>query len=491
MLAEPATDAGGREARMRRKLAVTGIVLLAGVMTGAAVASGPFDWGVIRDRQLANHSFIAFGVGQPLAKSSSRQVTKQQALANPLSLFTLANGLHARVVSTEAAPTIDQISLWPNDSHPRWLIACNEEGPSDPGLQRINIATGKAATIVRGTSDCDPTRRTPWGTIVFGEEEGGGPDGGAIYELLDPIHTTNVVLDRSTGTFSGGTGANNLVARPALGRMSFEGLAILRSGVTYTDEDDDSVGPVNGKPGNAFFKFVPDHPFTGPARITHLADSPFASGRNWGLRISGNSPDGYGQGREYGVGRWIALPKVPNLDLQAKVAQAGLTGYYRLEDADLDRTALARGRVRYCASSTGDEEAHLFGQIVCVTDGTTPQANANTATPEAQPFVIGGTSRGMNMPDNVAFQPGRGNWVIHEDAETTFEFPHNNDLWDCMPDRADQDLLSDGCIRIATLNDLTAEWTGGIFDATGHRFFVSVQHNISGKAAVIEITGWQ
>jgi len=46
-------------------------------------------------------------------------------------------------------------------------------------------------------------------------------------------------------------------------------------------------------------------------------------------------------------------------------------------------------------------------------------------------------------------------------------------------------------VRVATLNDLTAEWTGGIFDATGTNFYVSVQHNISGKATVIDITGWK
>jgi secreted PhoX family phosphatase len=93
------------------------------------------------------------------------------------------------------------------------------------------------------------------------------------------------------------------------------------------------------------------------------------------------------------------------------------------------------------------------------------------------------------MPDNIAFQRG-GNAIIHEDAETTFEFNHNNDLWDCLPDGGDQDLLSDGCVRIGTLNDLTAEWTGGIFNRAGTRFFVSVQHNISGRATVLEIDGW-
>jgi len=46
----------------------------------------------------------------------------------------------------------------------------------------------------------------------------------------------------------------------------------------------------------------------------------------------------------------------------------------------------------------------------------------------------------------------------------------NNDLWDCLDDRSDDDTLSDGCIRIGTHNDLDAEWTGGFFDPTGHHF---------------------
>ena len=30
----------------------------------------------------------------------------------------------------------------------------------------------------------------------------------------------------------------------------------------------------------------------------------------------------------------------------------------------------------------------------------------------------------------------------------------NNDIWDCLHDGADVDTLSDGCVRVATLNDL-------------------------------------
>jgi hypothetical protein len=146
---------------------------------------------------------------------------------------------------------------------------------------------------------------------------------------------------------------------------------------------------------------------------------------------------------------------------------------------------------RYAHIGTGNYHpgTAYYGETTCISDGTLAQATANSARPEVQLFVQG--SPEYAMPDNVAYQPGRGNWVIHEDAETDYLRPHNNDLWDCLPDGADPDLLSDGCIRIATLNDLSAEWTGGIFDATGQRFYVSVQHNMTGKGTVLEITGWQ
>jgi secreted PhoX family phosphatase len=55
----------------------------------------------------------------------------------------------------------------------------------------------------------------------------------------------------------------------------------------------------------------------------------------------------------------------------------------------------------------------------------------------------------------------------------------------------DENLQGDGCLRIATLNDLNAEWTGGIFNADGDVFWVSVQHNSTGAGIVLEITGWR
>jgi hypothetical protein len=33
-----------------------------------------------------------------------------------------------------------------------------------------------------------------------------------------------------------------------------------------------------------------------------------------------------------------------------------------------------------------------------------------------------------------------GIWIVHEDDDTTFERPHNNELWSCLDDDADDDL---------------------------------------------------
>ena len=211
-----------------------------------------------------------------------------------------------------------------------------------------------------------------------------------------------------------------------------------------------------------------------------------------------------GDGESYGVGTWVQVPAtydidpspVIDLDLRRAAADLKLSGYYRPEDIDIDRAAEAAGLVRWCGNDTGREQDLYFGETVCLTDGTISAAVTNTAQPAIQPFVIGTTD--LAMMDNMAYQSSRGNWLVHEDGETTYTDPltgasvvHNNDLWMCLPDGDDADPLSDGCVRIATLNDLTAEWTGGIFDATGTRLFVVAEHPKTGHAVILEITGWK
>ena len=247
------------------------------------------------------------------------------------------------------------------------------------------------------------------------------------------------------------------------------------------------LGPINGAAGGAMYKFVPTTPWAG-GTLTSLAASPLTAGSVSVLRVSDGSNNG--QGMNQGIGTWVHVTADPATgSLRPAATAVHATGFYRPEDYELDGNALAAGNVRFCGNNTGREEARFYGETICFTDGTTAAALAGGTTPVVQLLVIVGPE--YNMPDNISFQPGRGNWIIHEDGDTGFQRPHNNDLWSCLDDGSDADLLSDGCLRIASLNDLSSEWTGGFFDRTGTHFYVSIQHNKSGFGVILDITGWR
>jgi secreted PhoX family phosphatase len=472
--------------RPRTMMASLALVGLAG---GAAVAGGRFalDFGLFRDKQLDNRANVLFGVNAGLPQSSTTSIDAATANADPRKLVTLAHGLHARVVSaaTTLGANIDMMALWPDDQHPTHIIACNEGGTSDPGVQRIRLSDGAVETMVTGTSSCDPAHRTAWGTVVVGEENG---TDGQVFEIINPLAVTNVLFDRVAGTFSngpGGSGAENLAVRRGLGRLSFEGLAVYPNGVTYYGDEN---RPGTGTAGGAYFKFIPATPFSGSSPITNLASSPLAAGSVYGLRLGlRSSGTDYGQGSNTGMGVWVPIPGADNVNLRAQAAALKLTGYYRPEDLEIDAGALAAGNVRACGNNTGNEGSDRnFGETICLNDGTLAAATANTATPEVQLLVVGTPE--FAMMDNLAQQPGTGNFVIQEDGDGP-EVGRNNDIWACLDDGGDDDLMSDGCIRIATLNDLTAESTGVVFDGSGNHMYVSIQHNITGHGVILDIVG--
>jgi hypothetical protein len=446
-----------------------------------------FDLGQHREHYLHEHAEDLFGVSGPVKAASTVSVDAATAEANPLSMVTLARSLRARVVSS--APNLgantDMMALWPNDTNPTHLIVCNEQGPTNPGVQRVRLSDGLVETILTGTSSCDPAHRTAWGTIVVAEEAGSS---GNLLEIIDPLHTTNVSFDRNTGALSGAN-AGNVALRRAVGHLSFEGVGIYPNGVMYYGDEN---RPSKGTAGGAYFKFIPSNPWNGSGSVSNLSQSPLVDGRVYGLRLgkNGGSTD-YGQGTNTGMGEWILL-NAYDANLRAAAASNSLTGYYRPEDIDIDAKALANGQVRFCANNTGNEEAdHNWGETICITDGSLVEATANTATPNVQYFNLG-TSE-FAMMDNIAYQPGRGNWMFHEDRDaptfTTGAF--NDSIWLCLEDGADADTLTEGCIRVATLNDLKAESTGGLFDASGKRYYFSVQHNVTGHGTILEITGWR
>jgi hypothetical protein len=466
--------------------ALAAALLLGGGTASAGDRIPELDFGKLRDHELRSLSFRLFGVVGPLEASSTTSISAGAAEANPTRLVTFARSLRARVVSArpELGPNIDMMVLWPNGTNPTHILACNEEGAVQPALQRVRLSDGAVETMLTGMVSCDPVRRTPWGTLIAGEEAGAG---GQLLEIIDPLQVAGVLFDRAAGTTSGGFGAANVAVRAAVGRLSFEGIALYPNGVMYYGDEN---RPAAGTAGGAYFKFVPAVPWTGTAPIRHLAESPLTAGTVYGLRLGRRAgATDYGQGSNTGLGTWVEIPAASVGNLRAAAAALKLAGYYRPEDLDGDGEALAAGRVRFCGPNTGNEgDDRNWGEVICVADGTLAESLANTAVPELQLLVVG--TRDLAMPDNIAWQPGRGSWIVHEDGDGSL-VGRNNDLWACLEDGDDDDTLSDGCIRIGTLNDLNAEWTGGFFDDRGTNFYVSVQHNVAGHGVILEVSGWR
>ena len=487
-------------------------LLYAALFATTATAVSATDFGEKTEQLAKVLSPFLFGTLGTLDESSTVSLTAAEADANPAKLLTVANGLKVSVVSAkpDLGPNVDQMLLWPNDIHPTHIIACNEQGAGQVAVQRIDLASGTPENIISGgLTSCDPVRITPWGTVLAGEENGVN---GRLFEILDPLHTTGVMIS--------GAGSSTTISDPAhvarlgaVGQFAFEGLALMPTGVLYiSDENRPGTGGL-GNPGGAIVKFIPTVQWHGGAPITDLAQSPLASGTLWGMRLGRNSGNtDVGQGNEFGRGVWVQVPTSTNespTNLRSAALTLKLTSYYRPEDMGVDLEALKDGNVRFCGTNTGQDienQDNHFGEVYCITDGTVEAAGSittatqtsggvtytlNTASvPEYQPLVIGNFD--FAMMDNVAYQPGSGNWVMNEDGEGPFfATPRNNDIWDCLDDGDDDDNLADACIKVMTLNDLNAESTGGFFDGTGKAYYVSIQHNVTGHGVILKVTGWR
>lgn len=468
------------------------------------------DFGSAVEQQLQAKSEKLFGIIEPLAESALGPYTA----ADNVKAVELAKGLKAYAVSNVTHAQADMIALWPNDVNPTHAFVCVENffsgnDPSKISVQRVDLngdPNHNVETIVKGISSCDPIKRTPWGSLVVGEEAGAN---GGFYEIMNPMSlsgaTPAIITDRAAGTSSD----SRVVKRKSVGNVSWEGVVVLENGTLYFG---DEKRPGNGKAGGAIYKFIPAVPYqSSMGVITDPNQSPFASGTNYGMRLgtrSGNTD--YGQGSEIGQGIWITVNAAShsdafgNINLGNAQNALGLTGYYRPEDMDRDPLAMANGMVRMCWANTGRitnavtsdiETGHNYGEIMCLTDNVFTGANTGRA-PIVTRLVTG--DRDMNQFDNVAFQPPSGNLYTLEDSETealnadgTLKEVRGTDIWACLPDGLDRDVQSDGCIRVASVRDTDAESTGLIFDASGTRAYVNIQHRATGQGALLKIEGFK
>lgn len=446
-------------------------ICLVALLASVCVPALAEDFGAGVEAMLAEKSGALFGIAKPLAASAPASAEEGYRLPahTAADAVALADGLTAAFVTRDAADHLDMMAFYPAEA-PTHLIGCIEgdaeeiaAGKWNPGVQRISLADGKVETIVRGTSGCDGIRTTAWGTVLFTEED----DAGGAYEILNPLAITEavVITDRATGATSD---AAAVVRRMALPTMAWEGIGVLPNGVVYAG---DELRPGTANPnadGGAIFKFVPAAMAAGS--ITSLEASPFAAGKTYAMQVQCvKNAVQFGQGCETGNALWI---EVDPTKARAEADAKGATGYYRPEDLHLD--PMVTEGARFCWTNTGNEGGRNFAEVMCAVDA----APETIAAPDAEMkadlttvvsrFIEGDAD--FNSFDNLDFQPGTGNLYVIEDHP-------NGDVFACLPDGADRDVKADGCIKVLSVKDTSAEPTGFIFAPDGKTAYVSIQHS--------------
>lgn len=291
--------------------------------------------------------------------------------------------------------------------------------------------------------------------------------------------TNHTVVNRALGAIvdAGGDPSSHVVKRGALPTMAWEGMGILANGVVIAGDELRPGSPVNAD-GGAIFKFVPSvtyNPSNGP--IGDLAQSPLVAGSLYALQTSCvDNMQQFGQGCEIGMGAWIAVNAAT---ARAEANSKGATGFYRPEDLELDplySDAANPGVVRFCWTNTGNEEVGNYGEVLCGVDSeplVTTFVDSSGAIKPKRITVINRFVEGdadFNQPDNIAFQPGTGNTYVIEDHP-------NGDILACLPDGADRDIKTDGCVKILSVKDTSAEPTGFFFAPDGKTAYVNIQHS--------------
>jgi uncharacterized protein len=313
----------------------------------------------------------------------------------------------------------------------RYLYRTHEVG-SNGAVSVIDLQTGQAKVLAQnaGWRRLDGLRWTPWGTLLFGEEAGAN---GRLFEIVldqhDPM-TAAAVIDR-----------------PAIGRMSHEGIQVDSQGNVYVGDE------LNG---GAIFKFVPDH----------YGD--LSSGTLYALNILDESA---APGVGTGTAEWVALipgqngvVTSPAVSARAAAAEAGVIGYNRPEDYEII------GQTLYFAAT-----------------GTN---NVYAVRLNSQPFVTEFVAAGINVGTSAAFGLQEPDNLTSDNAGNLYIVEDNNpaDIWVATPD-LDGDGRADSVVLFATLTASGSEGTGIYFAQTQPRaLFVNVQHPSDGNDRTILIT---
>jgi len=310
---------------------------------------------------------------------------------------------------------VSVVDLW-GIRPPRVLV---QEG--DPAFPEMTSAT-----------DLDGLRWTPWGTLLFAEEELEEPvvgvqDFGHLYEIiLDPADPMTAI---------------DVKDRPMVGRLRHEGIDVGPDGAVYV---------IDELHGGSILQFEPD------------SRGDLSSGQLYALKIQGiTDPDqafgAYDPDTNDHTGplEWVAL------DMDDVVVNAN-------EAAD-DVAATEYGR---------PEDIEIIGQTLYVANTTEERVIAiDLKKKRVVTFVLAGENvpvenaglgvTGFNNPDNLAEGPDGRLWVVEDNVPS--------DIWVTDKDK-NKDGLADGVHLFASLTDSGAEGTGIYFGKDPKTLLVNIQH---------------
>ncbi len=252
---------------------------------------------------------------------------------------------------------------------------------------------------------------------------------------------------------------------------------MLPSGVVIAGDELRPGTPANAD-GGAIFKFVPAMPRLVAGPIANLSESPLAAGSVYAMQVSCvNNTQQYGQGCEIGNAAWVPVNAAT---ARTNANAAGATGYYRPEDLHQDpmyQDETNPEAVRFCWTNTGNEDGKNYAEVMCGVDSAPLTANNTQRSVAVNRFVEGDTD--FNSFDNLEFQPKTGNVYVIEDHD-------NGDIFACLPDGMDRDIKTDGCVKILSVKDSSAEPTGFLFDASGTTAYVSIQHSDDANMPLVD-----
>jgi hypothetical protein len=371
--------------------------------------------------------------------------------------FQLPAGFRQRIIArqgdfatTNPEVNFDMLTLNETGPHAKRFLYRTHEVEPFAGLSVTDLKTGVSALVVerQDWEAFDGLVWTPWGTILMSEEA-------IVAEFRDPAHPN---IERGlVYEYFPRTGA--VVARPAVGARSHEGLRFDRHGNLYGISESRGIANV-GQPGEsgAIFKFVPDR------------KGDLSSGRLYALRVN--------SGRT-GLAEWVLLTlDGTTFDSDAAAQAVGATGWDRPEDVEIGRV---RGReVLYVAVTENSPVSPNSGLVLKIELHGSQALVSNYVEPGVNVAfeADGDAGTGFDDPDNLVLSPNGDLYIAEDDSP--------GDIWVARgsgPTAAE-------VVVFARLLDCDAEPTGIYFDERGRTLWVNSQHaGLNGGADLtIEIT---